>query len=401
MNICLLSSDFLPNVGGIAAHVFGLASGLSRLGHHVDVVVPGSARPFSKPLYKVEELSGFRVIRLSVPGLPRVTHHFFSWACAGLIRALRHKAGGYDVVHWHTPISDGKIAARLTESRRIFTNHTSHFLEWELEGKNHSLARQVLAPAEAVICPSRELAQATLSAGFDRSQIWTIPNGVDINVFSPLNDGSRIRAKYGIGSEELVVLCPRRWEKKNGVTYWLRALPIVLEAVGPRLPVRFLLVGDYLKDDESSDRANILNTIADINLGNRLIITGNIPHYEMPEVFASANLVVLPSLMEATSVAGLEAMASGVPLIGTQVGGIPEIIVHGQTGLLVPPMSPEALAEAMVLLLRDPDRRRAMGQAAHQRVLDEFTWDIIAEKTIHVYRTVLSQPKRWRESSCS
>jgi glycosyltransferase involved in cell wall biosynthesis len=110
----------------------------------------------------------------------------------------------------------------------------------------------------------------------------------------------------------------------------------------------------------------------------------------MPDLYRAADLSVLPSLAEATSIAGLEAMATGLPLVGTDVGGIPIIIEDKATGLIVSPRDPNAMAKALGQLIADADVRRRMGAAARAKVQREFTWPVIVEKTVEVYRAVLA-----------
>lgn len=386
MRVCLLTTDFLPNIGGIAAHVYGLGRGLMRVGHPVDVVVPqlGSRNPLGAR--RAEVVDGLRVVHISVPRIPRLARYYFARWAARHVRALR--PAGYDVVHWHTPL-DGALAARIPAPLRVFTNHTSHFLQWELEGQNRALARRVLDPADAVISPSQELTAATVSTGFDPGRTWTIPNGVDAERFSPQVDGAGVRRKYGIEPHERVVLCPRRLEKKNGVPFWLRSLPIVLGRMARSETVRFLLVGDYLQQDQYSDRENVLRIMKELALGDRLMWVGTVPNEQMPSYFAASDIVVLPSLMEATSIAGLEAMASGIPLVATHVGGIPEIVQDGKTGVLVEPASAAALADAVLRLLENDSLRREMGQTARRTIESDFTWDAVAARTAAVYETCM------------
>jgi glycosyltransferase involved in cell wall biosynthesis len=381
VRICLLSSDFLPNVGGIAAHVYGLATALGRLGHEVEVVVPGVHWPLQRPTLGRETLDGFGLTRVAVPRLPKLTRFYFApWVARALSAGPR-----YDVVHWHTPLHEGEVAARMPATLRVFTNHTSQFLEWERDGRDRGLARRVLRHAGAVISPSQELTNATVSAGFDPALTSTIPNGVDAARFSPRADGSAVRRQHGIGPDEVVVFCPRRLEKKNGVIHWLRALPEVLARVSGSQRVRFLLVGDYAWQDEYSDQENLVREMGALGLGEGLIWVKRVPNAEMPSYFAASDLVVLPSLMEATSIAGLEAMASGKAMVATRVGGIPEIVHDGVTGVLVEPASPPQLAAAMADLILDGERRRGYGAQARRLVEDRFTWEAIARQTAEVY----------------
>jgi len=226
--------------------------------------------------------------------------------------------------------------------------------------------------------------------GFSRGEVTVVSNGVDSTRFTPEVDCSAMRARFGIAEDDCVLLCPRRLEKKNGVIYWIRAIPTIVERVTGR-KLRFVFAGDYPDDDAYSARAEVLEALAGLDLGEQIIFTGAIPPSEMPQMMAAADIAVLPSLMEATSIAGLEAMASGKPLIGTDVGGIPEILADGKTGLLVPPADPAALAEAAIDLILDAEKCSRLGVAARERVMAEFSWDVAAEPTLDVYKRLLSR----------
>ena len=106
----------------------------------------------------------------------------------------------------------------------------------------------------------------------------------------------------------------------------------------------------------------------------------------MPKLYNASDICVLPSLMEATSIAGLEAMASGLPIVGTHVGGIPDIVKDGKTGLLVEPRNAKALAASINKLCLDTELLGSMGRDARTFCVESFDWDIIAEKTEAVYR---------------
>jgi glycosyltransferase involved in cell wall biosynthesis len=110
---------------------------------------------------------------------------------------------------------------------------------------------------------------------------------------------------------------------------------------------------------------------------------------EMPAVNAMADLVVIPSLMEAVSLSALEAMASGKPVIATEVGGLPEIIKDEVTGLLVPPRDPTALADAIVRLHSDYSLRNSLASQGRALAVERYSWDFIAKKTLTFYRGLL------------
>jgi glycosyltransferase involved in cell wall biosynthesis len=114
---------------------------------------------------------------------------------------------------------------------------------------------------------------------------------------------------------------------------------------------------------------------------------GAVPNAQINSYLGASDLVVLPSLMEATSISGLEAMSASRPLVGTRVGGIPELIEEGVTGLLVEPASAEALAEGIVRAYRELDLAEA-GRLARRKVEEEFTWSRLAKKTVEFYQSL-------------
>jgi glycosyltransferase involved in cell wall biosynthesis len=114
---------------------------------------------------------------------------------------------------------------------------------------------------------------------------------------------------------------------------------------------------------------------------DRCVFLGSVPQERMPEVYRGADVAVLPSLREATSIAGLEAMATGLPIVGTNVGGIPEIVQDGISGLLVPPGEPVAMAEALKTMIQNATLRHSCGQAGRERVEQDFSWAAIARRT--------------------
>lgn len=387
MKVSLLSGDYLPNTGGIAAHVNGLAVGLHSNGHGVGVAVPAFTRHPLRRGMSVERGEGFPVLRSRVWLPPMLSR----------ARAVRRQVERIasvpefrdaEVVHWHTPALDGEVAVNTPAWLRVFTNHTSHFLQWVLQGENPERARRALVGADAVICPSTELAEATIAAGFEPARVHFVPNGVDVDRFSPAIDGNALRTALGIARDEVLFLCPRRLAIKNGVPYWLKAVPSVLQHVGTGA-VRFLLVGDYGTEDSDSDMETVRTLLRDLPLDGRVIWSGRADPAEMPAYMAAADAVVLPSLLEATSIAGLEAMATGKPLIGTRVGGIPQIVQDGESGVLVPAADSEALAAAMLAIASDAELRARMGAAARERAVAEFSWGAVSRLTADIYAAEL------------
>lgn len=358
--------DFPPNVGGVAAHVYELGRELARQGHQVRVA---SFRiPATTPAR--ETLAGMDVER-ATPGPRWMWRHNLRRMLKGAVDAFRP-----DVIHVHglRPLTP----ARGLGVPVVFTNHTSGFLK-RLERGRLAVWRvgRMMGHVACTIAPSRELVEAGIKAGYPADRSRYIPNGVDATRFNPGNDGTALRAGLGIPADDLVVLAARRMVPKNGMKYLAQAAKGFLRA-----GVTLVMVGD------GEEFPLVQRILAADGVRDRVILAGGRPNTDMPAFYAAADLIVLPSLKEATSITGLEAMATGRPLVGTRVGGIPELIEDGETGLLVEPANPEALAAGVRRMLDDADLRIKAGQACRRRVLAEFAWEAIAARTVDVYREV-------------
>lgn len=377
----MLSRDFLPNIGGIAAHVYELSKALVHLGNQVYLVKPmyGSGK------HVLETVDGIQVHRLKIPGYLRV------WRFSQLISTTRKYIDNLiaqkniKILHWHTHDTGSLISKSIKSAiPRIFTNHTSTFIMAYRNPLRRSFLGWMIGHADHIITPSRELLVKSLSLGFESGRATYIPNGVDPQKFHPKSSGNDIRDKLTRNSDEIIVLCPRRIVEKNGIIYLARAIPQIKEIYPP---VRVVIVGS----GDPRVKKEIIEQLSKDGNVEDVIFTGSIPNSQMPAYYSAADLVVLPSLIEATSIAGLEAMASGKPLVGTRVGGLPAIIDDGKTGILVNPRDPKELANAIGLLVQNPEMRRSMGRRAAERANTEFTWKKIAERVSNVYQVELDR----------
>ncbi len=376
MNIVLFTSDFTPNIGGVAAHVHELAKALVAQGHQVVVIftVQDGSR------FEQATMDGFTLYRV-----PFATHPFLPLRLARMGQFTRqiqqllddHQA---EILHWHTIRPEGLISRWVQRQGmgKIFTNHTSGYLQMIQSQRGRWLARLHLGHAHQVIAPSEELAQTSQLLGLAPERIHFIPNGVDTNRFQPGPPDLALRQRYGLTDEDRVLICPRRIVPKNGVRYLAQAVPQIARAVEN---VRVLIIGRGDADEEAFVRGELEKG----GVMERVIFAGAVANAEMPQHYRLGHVAVLPSLMEAVSIAGLEAMSTGLPLVGTNVGGIPTLINEGESGFLVPPKDPAALAEALIRLLGNEELCRSLGDAARARVIAHFDWQAIAHRTTAIY----------------
>jgi glycosyltransferase involved in cell wall biosynthesis len=272
------------------------------------------------------------------------------------------------------------VLARLAGARLLLHYHV---LPGRFPGPRQFLENAVSRRADAAVAVSHFLAGQVLGTGVSAKKIAVVLNGVDLQRFHPGLDGSAIRAEFGVPSDAPLIVQLARLIQQKRQDVVVRAFAIARRQV-PRL--RCLLVGwedPRYTGPFASYGAELRHIAEQEDLQDGLIIAPARP--DAPAVVAAADIVVMPSIGDAWNLAVTEAMAAGKPVIGADSGGIPEQIVDGETGFLVPPDSPEALAEKMVLLARDAELRASMGQAARERAEALFGEARVAEGFASLY----------------
>jgi glycosyltransferase involved in cell wall biosynthesis len=385
LKILFVTNDFLPMIGGVSNHIDAIAGALADFG--CDVVVFHVC--YEKMGPEVEYRNGYKIIRfvsgenlsgnatLLRKGLRYVQAiHVVRQALQSLIVSLSP-----DVVHWHD-YYHSSISSKFLDANGILfvlTNHASKFLEQFQKG---ALAKAYLkmfaSHAHGVIGPSLELAEKSKLIG---RPTCFIPNGVNEKMFKPTKQyRAEIFQKLGMQDEDKVVLAPRRLDPKNGLDVLLRSIPLIVKD-HPNVKIIIAGGGDPVL------AADYVNLAKSMNVEKSLIITGSLPHTMMPQYISSADLVVIPSNYEAVSLAALEALACGVPVIASNVGGLP-YVVNETNGALFERGNHRELAEVICHHLSDWPSTNAKGLAARKSVLRSHTWKSVAEKTLNFYKTI-------------
>lgn len=253
------------------------------------------------------------------------------------------------------------VAARLARVPRVLVTHHTPELPRRDNLAGRLWWRLGWATRPEVIYTS---AADRVTDGRPRGHV--VPLGIDLDRF-----GS---AKPALRQEASLVGHVARLAEQKGQRYLLEAAALV---VARRPDTRFVLVGDGELRDELEAQARSLG------LGDHVQFTG--ARADVPELLASFDVFAFPSLFEGFCVAVIEAQAAGVPVVATPVGGIRETVVHGETGLLVPPRDPAALAEAIVRLLDSPDEARRLAGEARRQVRERFSETRMVEETLTLY----------------
>jgi starch synthase len=323
--------------------------------------------------------------------------------------AIAADVEGADLVHSHTwyANSAGRIAQLTYGIPHIVTAHSLEPLRpWKAEqlGGGYRLSswmeREAFEHADGVIAVSKAMRADILRSypSIDPAKVHVVYNGIDIDAWKPTVDEDAVRA-LGIDPTRPSVVFVGRITRQKGLPYLLRAvasLPsdvqIVLCAGAPDTP-EILAEVTELVDGLRADREGVV------------WIDRMLAHQEIVNVLSSGTVFVCPSVYEPLGIVNLEAMACGIPVVGTGTGGIPEVVADGLTGRIVPidqvqdgtgtPTDPDRfvadLAATLTEVLADEGLAKLMGRAGRLRVETEFTWDAIATRTRQVYDQVLGQ----------
>jgi glycosyltransferase involved in cell wall biosynthesis len=221
--------------------------------------------------------------------------------------------------------------------------------------------------------------------GYDARKVEVIKNGVDLTRFTRARGRSALRQELGLPAHSPLVAVISRISPSKGLEYFLQAATIV---AAERPDVRFLIVGEAEPRDQEY-RKGLVAYAQRLGLARRAIFTGL--RHDVPEVLSEVALSVLPSLSEGLSNVLLESMATGIPVVATRVGGNPEAVEDGLTGILVPPRDTGALATVMQRILGDRELAARFGTAGRQRVAERFSIDVVIRQTQRLYERLLEE----------
>lgn len=409
----------LTNLGGADAggqnvYVDQVSRNLARRGHAVDVITRRDS-PDTPEI--VAWTPGVRVVNLLAgPLKPRPKDELWPFMPEfrdSLLRFMEHDETPYDVIHGNFWMS-GWVATEVRSRLDIPVVQIFHAMgktkrrhQKKVDtspGDRIKIELDVIRKADRIIaqCPS-ERSELVNDYGADPHKIVTIPSAVNTRIFKPvIRDEARQR--IGLGTEDTVIVYVGRMLPRKDIRNIVRALAVLVrENESARnmhiQPITLMIVGgeSVEPDPVATPEIGELQKLAvELGVADRVRFIGKRQPEVLRDYYSAAEVAVTTPWYEPFGLTPLEAMACGRPVIGSAVGGITYTIKDGETGFLVPPRDPEALAARLQQLLSQPELCRQMGLAARKRVEQEFTWSIVAMRTGALYEQLLA--KRMRET---
>ena len=382
IKVGLFTREYPPEVyGGAGVHVEYLARELRK---SVDLEVHCWGSPRTEP--KVIAHEPWDVLAQPKPESAALQ-------AISIDLAMAAGAKGRQLVHSHTWYANlgGDLAKRMWGVPHVVTTHSLEPLRpWKAEqlGGGYALSswceRTAITDADAVIAVSEQMRKDVLDCYPEvvAERVHVIHNGIDPDEYRPARDDALLR-RHGVDPDRPYALFVGRITRQKGVAQLLHAAlsidgayQLVMCAGAPDTP-------------EIAREVDDLRRRVEAERGRLVWIEEMLPRAEVIKLYSGAAVFICPSVYEPFGIVNLEAMACETAVVATNVGGIPEIVVEGETGFLVGPTDAAELAERVSSLLRDPELAARMGRAGRRRVLDRFSWKVIAERTVALYQALI------------
>jgi glycosyltransferase involved in cell wall biosynthesis/predicted transcriptional regulator len=392
LSVLMLSWEFPPRIiGGISSHVYGLSTALARRNITVHVVTcdfPGAPEN--------EQVGGVTVHRFNskIPSLS-----FLGWIFS-MNQAMAERAidvvndndEEIDVIHAHDwLVTEAAVKVKHAFSKPLVS--TIHATEMGRRGGIHNdyqrtindVERHLVNQSSEVICCSNYMADqvsSTFNAQSDRLHV--IPNGVNVAKFGGEINTTPVKQAYAKNGERIVSFVGRLVHEK-GVHVLVGAVPKVLAEM-PK--VNFVIVGEGGMKEYLSKEA------WDFGVADHVFFAGFVDEKTLISIYRASQAAVFPSLYEPFGITALEAMAAKTPVIVTDTGGLAEIVEHEKTGIKVYVDNSDSLAWGILRVLENPDVAKRICENGYLKVLRDYDWNAIAERTMKVYNSALVTTSR-------
>ncbi|RLF06421.1 MAG: hypothetical protein DRK00_01640 [Thermoprotei archaeon] len=386
LEVLQVSWEYPPHmIGGLGRAVTHISMRLAEHAavHVLTIGLPGSVRDERRDRLYVMRVDPFTLRSTS----------FVSWVyCFNFLMIAKALSEGVrpHIIHSHDWLTAPASVAlkHLLKAPLIVTIHATEYgrsrgsIVTPLQRQIHYWEWRVCYEAWRVLVCSEWMKREVAAAfSLPEDKLLVLPNGINVEELDKHRPLEGERSRYALPWEKIVFFAGRHVYEK-GVDVLLEAARIILSR---RRDVKFVIAGD------GPMRLHLMWLASRYGLGDKVFFTGRLRDDELYRAYKLADIVVIPSRYEPFGIVALEAMASGKPVVASNVGGLSEVVVNGETGLLVPPEDPEALARAIEELLENPRLAEEMGVRGRRRVEELYRWDKIVRFLEKIYRRVLEE----------
>jgi glycosyltransferase involved in cell wall biosynthesis len=394
LNICFVSPEYYPISGGTGAYVYYLSRELQKHGHRVHIVTRSS----EKAEKTVEEGSATYIRCAGNP-----LRKFIGFARSTSKKLIElNRISPFDVVHTNLPLVPSFAVPEELETALVCTVHSTWKGEAEAiksEGFGRlnlnekfmlefnaflrSSEKKLMKRADALIAVSQYTKkELTEFYNISEEKIHVIYNGVNTQKFKPPNrNKTELRRELGLNPDRKMILFVGRLYSRKGLPTLLQAAQMVVKDFKN---TQFVISGGGFKQNEEKLR----KLARQQGIEDNVSFVGYFPDEKLPDLYAAADIFVLPALYENFPFAILEAQSTGLPVVSTRVGGIPELIIDSQSGLLTEPSDHEQLADAITKLLQDSSLAEKLSKKARQLVEEKFAWPLVTSQVIDLYQKI-------------
>ena len=393
--VCFISPEYWPLSGGTGAYVYYLSNELLKNGYRIQIVTGSSQTQ------DVQVNPNLNVSFLKIPKMPIVKSFLLAGNSYRKLQSVRTTAN-IDITHPQLPLTprfavppkfgktlvctvhstwkgeakaiQGEPYSRLNANEKFLVSF-NWFLRFFEEGMIHR-ARKIIAVSHFTKW------ELTKYYKIPAHKIQVIHNGVDIKKFQPAVDKRKVKVAMGLNPDDLAIVSVGRLYARKGLFTLIESMPEIIKKF-PK--AKFIISGKG-----QSDEMHKLNAHAErLGVRGNIVFTGYTPDRELPKLYQAADVFAFSTFYEHHPFAVLEALATGLPVVTTTVGGIPETIDSGKNGYLVEPFNPRQFSEKILRLLENPAEAQEMGKKARQTVEKQLDWRIVVKEAMKVYDKAL------------
>jgi glycosyltransferase involved in cell wall biosynthesis len=396
VNVCFLSPEYLPLSGGTGAYVYYLSNELMKLGNTTSILTGYNE---SRDVKISEQHQIFFIKSLKAPV---VKSFLFAAAASKKLRSLRNTYP-VDITHVNLPLIPSFAIPNSFGKALVTTVHSTWKGEAEaIKGEPYSrlnsnekfmvsfnwllrfFEERMLERSDRIIAVSdftkRELLQYYK---VKEAKIRVIHNGVDVDKFKPAVDKRKAKEELGFKPEDKVILSVGRLYARKGLFTLIESMALVTRKFRN---AKFIIAGKGL----SNEMKKLVDYATKLGVEDNIVFTGYFPDKKLPRLYQAADIFAFSTFYENLPFAVLEALSTGLPVVTTNVGGIPEMIESGKNGFLVEPANSRELADRIMFCLEDPAAASEMGLLARETIEKHFDWRLIVKKVVKVYDEALS-----------